>query len=214
MNLSEATFIVPTTTPKADNKARFFNLELELPFAEHPTVGKCRALSEAGIIEPKYGKVVRECGVVTLEVTDTEPTIIRFKLLYAKSRDFSGQDIATVTEALDASNVIDAAVYDFGPICLTILLGSAEAVLQLATQDALLIEVLKHLQVSGFHVIGRHSHHKYEVRTFVPLVGVKEDPVCGSGSGATAASLRDSQNITGITGEPGYCIKQSWKHHY
>jgi len=139
------------------------------------------------------------CGVVTLEVTDTEPTIIRFKLLYAKSRDFSGQDIATVTEALDASNVIDAAVYDFGPICLTILLGSAEDVLQLATQDARLIEVLKHLQVSGFHVIGRHSHHKYEVRTFVPLVGVREDPVCGSGSGATAASLRDSQNITGIT---------------
>lgn len=200
-NLSEATFIEPTTKPEADYKVRIFSMEHELPFAGHPTIGTCHALLEAGIIKPKNGKVVQECGagLVSLEVTDTTPPIFRFKLPYAKRRDLTRQEIAKVTEVLGVSDAIDAAVYNVGPVWLTILLDSAETVLQLDPQEVRLIEVSKDLQVSGIQVIGRYSDHKYETRTFAPLIGVKEDPVCGSGSGATAAFLRDSQKITGTT---------------
>lgn len=200
-NLSEATFVEPATTTEADYKVRIFNLAQELPFAGHPTIGTCHALLEAGVIKPKNGKVVQECeaGLVSLEVSDAVPPIIKFKLPRAIRRDLTKEEIAKVCLALGVSSAIDGAVYDVGPIWLTILLDSAATVLQLDPKDSALIDVSKDLLVSGFQVIGPYGDHKYETRTFAPNVGVREDPVCGSGSGATAAFLRDSQNITGTS---------------
>lgn len=200
-NLSEATFVEPATRADADYKVRIFSLQNELPFAGHPTIGTCFALLEAGIIKPRNGKIVQECGagLVELDISDTVPPTIRFKLPLAKRRELSQEDIAKVAQSLGVSKALDAAVYDVGPIWLTILLDSAETVLGLEPNFAEASKVSEELGVSGFQVIGKYDGQRYETRTFAPRFGLQEDPVCGSGSGATAAFLRDSQNVTGVS---------------
>ena len=47
-NLSETTFILPTTSEEADYRVRIFTPGSELPFAGHPTLGTCHAWLEAG----------------------------------------------------------------------------------------------------------------------------------------------------------------------
>lgn len=200
-NLSEATFVLPPTKPGADYRVRIFTLKDELPFAGHPTIGTCFALLEAGLIKPKNGKIIQECaaGLVELDITETSPPSIRFKLPYEHRRELSKTDIAKVAGALGVDSVIDAAVYDVGPIWLTVLLETAQDVLQLKPDMGHVSKVSEELDVSGFQVIGKYEDRKYETRTFNPREGVDEDPVCGSGSGATAAFLRDSQGVTGVS---------------
>jgi PhzF family phenazine biosynthesis protein len=60
-NLSEATFVLPPTTPDADYRVRIFCPGRELPFAGHPTLGTCHAWLAAGGA-PRDGRVVQECG--------------------------------------------------------------------------------------------------------------------------------------------------------
>lgn len=200
-NLSEATFVEKPTTADADYKVRIYSLEKELPFAGHPTIGTCFALLEAGLIKPENGKVVQECGagLVELEVSDDPTPTVRFKLPYAKRKELSSEEIALVALSLGVTKALGAAIYDVGPIWLTTLLDSAETVRKLTPNMAAVAQVSETLGVSGLQVIGRYENNKYETRTFAPYHGVDEDPVCGSGSGATAAFLRDLLNVSGIS---------------
>lgn len=201
-NLSEATFVEKPTDDKADYKVRIFSLENELPFAGHPTIGTCHALLEAGLIKPTNGKIIQQCnaGLVELQVDgDSNPTI-SFKLPYVKRRELTQEQIDKVTGAMNApSKAINAAVYDVGPVWLTVQLDSAETVLGLKPSMETIIKVSNELNVTGFQVIGKYANgtNNYETRTFCPAIGVHEDPVCGSGSGATGAFLRDSDQVKG-----------------
>ncbi|MGI8722438.1 MAG: PhzF family phenazine biosynthesis protein, partial [Geodermatophilaceae bacterium] len=47
-NLSETTFVLPPTEPRADYRVRIFTPVAELPFAGHPTLGTCHAWLAAG----------------------------------------------------------------------------------------------------------------------------------------------------------------------
>ena len=67
-NLSETTFIVPTTRPDADYQVRIFTAATELPFAGHPTLGTCHAWLEAGGVPLDPGAIVQECGVGLVRV--------------------------------------------------------------------------------------------------------------------------------------------------
>lgn len=200
-NLSEATFVQKPTSEAADYKVRIFNLRNELPFAGHPTIGTCHALLEAGLIKPTDGKVVQECevGLVELHVSDTVPQVITFQLPQVIRRDLTANQISDVAKALGADKVVNAAAYNVGPVWLTVQLANAETLLQLEPDMEVLKKLSSELKVLGFQVFGKHSEgSQYETRTFAPIIGVNEDPVCGSGSGATGALLRDAENQTGV----------------
>ncbi|EGH17480.1 PhzF family phenazine biosynthesis protein [Pseudomonas savastanoi pv. glycinea str. race 4] len=47
-NLSETTFLLKPTDPRADYRVRIFTTLEELPFAGHPTLGSCHAWLESG----------------------------------------------------------------------------------------------------------------------------------------------------------------------
>ncbi|CUM65847.1 uncharacterized protein PRCAT00003496001 [Priceomyces carsonii] len=199
-NLSEATFIQKPVSEEADYKVRIFSLRKELPFAGHPTIGTCHALLEAGLAEPKNNHVIQECevGLVKLELSSAEDREINFQLPYAARRDLSSSEILKVTNALGVDTAINAAVYDVGPVWLTIQLDCAKTVLELKPDIFALKKISLELNVTGFQVLGKYVEgESYETRTFAPAIGVVEDPVCGSGSGATAAFLRDSENRLG-----------------
>ncbi|PRY57873.1 PhzF family phenazine biosynthesis protein [Glycomyces artemisiae] len=65
---SETVFVLPATDPGADYLARIFTPAEELPFAGHPTIGAAVAVTAAGRVAPKDGRVVQECGAGLMTV--------------------------------------------------------------------------------------------------------------------------------------------------
>lgn len=200
-NLSEATFVEKPTHPDADYKVRIFALNEELPFAGHPTIGTCHALIEAGLIKPKNGRIVQECeaGLVQLTISDTNPVQIAFQLPYVRRIEVLLKLLPAVAEALDISKVLGMVVYDVGPVWCVVELKSAAELLALKPNGAALVALAKQLGAGGFQLYGPHPEkNTYETRTFfADGTGMFEDPVCGSGSGATGAYLRDAQGFSG-----------------
>jgi len=65
-NLSETTFVLKPTIAGPAYRLRIFTPAHELPFAGHPTIGSCHAIIEGGIVTPKDGRLVQECGAGNL----------------------------------------------------------------------------------------------------------------------------------------------------
>ncbi len=55
MNLSETTFVLPSTDAAAHARVRIFTPQLELPFAGHPVVGTSYVLVTEGLIPHREG---------------------------------------------------------------------------------------------------------------------------------------------------------------
>ena len=177
-NLSETTFLLPPGSPDADYRVRIFTPGGELPFAGHPTLGSCHAWLAAGGQARQPGIVVQECGVGLVRVRrDGE----RLAFAAPPLRRSGPADAATRAQVLAALRLPDAALLrlqwtDNGPGWLAAQLADAASVLALRP-DFVAMAGLK-LGVVGAHPPG--SECAFEVRAFVPSLGVPEDPVTGS----------------------------------
>lgn len=69
-NFSETCFLLPPRDPDADYRVRIFTPEVELPFAGHPTIGTAHAWLEAGGQPRVAGRVVQECGIGIVPLSD------------------------------------------------------------------------------------------------------------------------------------------------
>lgn len=207
-NLSETTFVVPTTVDGADYHVRIFTPGAELPFAGHPTIGTAHALLEAKMIEAKNGALVQQCGVglVKLHVAhaDDGARWISFDLPEPKFTVLDQGQVKELESILDTSldERTSPYVVDVGPRWIVAQLPSAQAVLdnkpdlqRMKRQDI----QGKHTGVVIFGKYGPDAQAKIEVRAFAPAHGINEDPVCGSGNGSVAAYIRH----TGQTAEFG-----------
>ena len=186
-NLSETTFVCKPTKASADYRLRIFTPRMELPFAGHPTLGSAWALLENGLRPKKPGCLVQECGkgLITLQLEDTR---IFFELPEPIFIDAEKQKIAAA-EALGIreDGILLASIVDVGAVWLALQLRSAEKVLELKPNMAMLSGMAGQTGITAF---GFHPDGKVEVRSFAPAAGVPEDPVCGSGNGAVAALIR------------------------
>lgn len=208
-NLSETTFVLPPDDPGADYRLRIFTPHRELPFAGHPTLGSAAAWLDAGGAPKHEDRIVQECGAglvdicrsprrggptQTIDVTNqTDPTVEPSETLAfaAPDRLRSGplddvyvDQIATAL-GVDRSEILDHQWADNGPGWAAVRLASAEQVLAL-NPDFSAIPDAK-LGVLGAHPDG--ADHEYEIRAFVPGVGVAEDPVTGSLNASVAQWL-------------------------
>src|SRR5215472_1438198 len=61
-NLSETTFVLSPSSPKADYRLRIFTPRQELPFAGHPTIGSAHAVLESGLATARKGRLCQECS--------------------------------------------------------------------------------------------------------------------------------------------------------
>jgi trans-2,3-dihydro-3-hydroxyanthranilate isomerase len=70
MNLSETTFVLPSTDATAQARVRIFTPQLELPFAGHPVVGTSYVLVTEGLIPRRQGsfEIGLELGIGVLPV--------------------------------------------------------------------------------------------------------------------------------------------------
>jgi len=189
-NLSETTFLLPPTDPRADYRVRIFTPGGELPFAGHPTLGSCHAWLAAGGAPRESSVVVQECGVGLVRVR-RDGSRLAFAappLRRSGPVDASTRDQVLTTLKLPAAKLRDLQWIDNGPGWIGALLASADEVLALRP-DFVAMGDLK-LGVAGRFPAG--SDCLIEVRAFVPTLGVKEDPVTGSLNAGFALWLIDA----------------------
>lgn len=192
-NLSETTFVLPPTTPGADYRLRIFTPGGELPFAGHPTLGSAYAWLKGGGVPATPGRVIQECGLglVPLRISDDgAPAFAAPPPVRSGDVDDDTLDHAVAALGLGRHDVVDAQWVDNGPGWLGLVLRDAAAVLNVRLEPA----VAGDLRIG---VIGEFPEAQrpwegclYEVRAFVPSLGVPEDPVTGSLNASLAQWFR------------------------
>jgi len=203
-NLSETTFVLPSTHPSADYRVRIFTPRAELPFAGHPTLGTAHALLEAGDITPRSGRLVQECAAGLVELTVTEESAgnqqIAFDLPAASCTPLPANQAVELAAILGTSgpNMSSPKRVCVGPTWTIMQLSSAAEVLALRPDMEKLAAFDLRTQATGVVVFGAYDRDgaaAIEVRAFAPSQGVNEDPVCGSGNGAVAVFIQDAGQV-------------------
>jgi PhzF family phenazine biosynthesis protein len=197
-NLSETVFLcAPSEKGAADYKARIFTPGREIPFAGHPTIAAAFAhvssRPDGGAV---FGGTVRqECGagIIPIAVSDgplftlsatAEPTVTT-PMSRSQLAEMLGGSPADVGEE-------PAEVCSIGLPWLIARVRSLAA-LQAAVPDLNLIDTIcrehRAIGLTVYCVEAVLDGCSLHVRTFAPGVGIREDPVCGSGNGAIAVHL-------------------------
>ena len=181
-NLSETTFLLPPDDAGADYRVRIFTPGGELPFAGHPTLGSCHAWLSAGGVPRDADVVVQQCGVGLVRVRrDRHGESERLAFAAPALRRTGPVDAGLRAQAvaslgLDGAELLHLQWIDNGPGWMAGMLKDAAAVLALRPDFAAMRGL--NLGVVGAYPAG--SEHQFEVRAFVPDLGVPEDPVTGS----------------------------------
>ena len=177
-NLSETTFLLPPDDPAADYRVRIFTPGGELPFAGHPTLGSCHAWLAAGGVPQTPGVVVQECGVGLVRVRQRDGRLAFAAPPLRRSGPLDEALLQQISSALGVprADLLQHQWVDNGPGWCAVMLRSGAQVLQVQPDWAAL-GTLK-LGLVGAQAAG--SDTQFEVRAFVPGLGVREDPVTGS----------------------------------
>jgi len=191
-NLSETAFVLPADDPAADYQVRIFTPATELPFAGHPTLGTCHAWLESGHEPRRDDQIVQQCGAGLVTIRRSEgllgfaaPPMLRSGPV---DEPLIGQIAAQL--GIARADIVDAQWADNGPGWIAILLGSAEAVLDVRPGDGNL-----DLGLAGPYP--PRSECAFEVRAFFPVDGrAFEDPVTGSFNASLAQWLLSTGRAT------------------
>ncbi len=178
-NLSETTFLLSPTDPAADYRVRIFTPGGELPFAGHPTLGSAHAWLASGGDPRKPGELVQQCAIGLVRLK-REGARLAFAAPPLR-RSGPVEEPALLAQVarslrLAEAELLDVVWVDNGPGWMAARLKDAAAVLALRP-DFVAMQGLK-LGVVGACADGATEH--FEVRAFVPDLGVPEDPVTGS----------------------------------
>ena len=189
-NLSETTFVLPSSSPAADYLLRIFTPRMELPFAGHPTIGSAHAVLEAGIVKPKAGRLRQECSVGILDLLVDGDTIW-LDSPAATETPLIDSDFKVLEASLRAKTQGTPRIINVGPRWLVAELANADTVAALVPDMQIMTELSNRLSIGGVTVYGAASDGKsaIHVRSFAPAHGIVEDPVCGSGNISVAAYL-------------------------
>ena len=207
-NLSETTFLLPATRPGADYRLRIFTPGGELPFAGHPTLGSAHAWLEAGGIPAEAGVLVQECGIGLVRIRRSEEQLAFAAPPLRRQGPLEPAWLDRLIAALGLTPdvVLGHQWVDNGPGWCALLLDSARRVRSLEPDFAALGNAV--LGVVGPWPEGAGAD--YEVRAFVPSLGVPEDPVTGSLNAGLAQWLIGAGIAPGtyqVT--QGYCLGRS-----
>lgn len=194
-NLSECTFVLSPTSPAADYRVRIFSLDVELPFAGHPTLGTARAWLDAGGAPAAPGTVVQECGAGLVPVRVDGDVLAFAAPPLRRSGPVEPGLLADAIAVLgvDPADVVAAEWLDNGPGWIGLLLDSADTVLAVRPDPARAPVDPERgrwdLGVIGAAPAG--SPEAFELRAFFSdrAGALVEDPVTGSLNAAAAQWL-------------------------
>jgi trans-2,3-dihydro-3-hydroxyanthranilate isomerase len=212
MNLSETTFVYPSSKDGADFDVRIFTPSCEIPFAGHPTLGTAYVLRENGFVS-----------------NDKNPIRLNFKagiipVWVEKEKDFMQHPPAKTLHELNPSEKIARAlglslnqlddtlpvrVVSTGFPALLVPVKSLKSMREIALDLQILKEVLAPLDIGMIYPFCHETvraENTVHSRAFAPDLGIPEDPATGSVAGAMGAywaSLENNPHISMLI-EQGY----------
>lgn len=205
-NLSETTFVLPPSSAGADYRLRIFTPKQELPFAGHPTIGSAHAVLESSMATPRDGRLRQEClaGIIELEIENTtRGAKIFFRVPRATISVLEQTRARRLLAALGiaAASAPSPLRVDVGVAWLVADVGEAETLAGITPDWTEVRKISAETHAAGVTVFGRaqETSTRLHVRSFAPILGVDEDPVCGSGNASIAAYLAH----TGLVREIG-----------
>jgi PhzF family phenazine biosynthesis protein len=183
-NLSETTFLLPPTADGADYRVRIFTPSEELPFAGHPTLGSCKAWLLGGGAPRDSDFIVQECGVGLVRLRRDGTRLAFAAPPLRRSGPLDDALLAKIVRVLGLTqaDIINHQWVDNGPGFCAVMLKSAAQVLALNPDFAAMGDLK--LGVIGPYEPG--GDVAFEVRCFIPVSGINEDPVTGSLNGGLA----------------------------
>jgi PhzF family phenazine biosynthesis protein len=192
-NLSETTFVLPSA--RASYRLRIFTPRAELTFAGHPTIGSAHAVREAGMV-PSDAPLVQECAAGLIPLAVGSDGAIAARVPPARLTPFS--DAPALSELLGAA-VTDPRIVDMGPRWIVAEVASASVLRGLTPDLAAMSELDRRTDTTGVTVYAIDGQG-VELRSFAPLHGIAEDPVCGSGNASVGAYLHATGGLVRFPG--------------
>ncbi|MFW5934608.1 MAG: PhzF family phenazine biosynthesis protein [Halolamina sp.] len=197
LSVSETAFLLPSD--EADRKVRYFTPTQEVDLCGHATVASHGALYDDGAIDAGSHTLETEVGVLDIQVTDTgavwmtqnAPQVFEVDLAYADAADALGIDEAAFA---DVGADLPPAYASTGLPFLILPVNFLEHLSGMdPDMDAVAALADAHdcagVYVFTFDAVGRSRDSTLHGRAFVPGLGVDEDPVTGTASGACGAYL-------------------------
>ena len=204
-NMSETTFVLPTTKAEASYRVRIFTPASELPFAGHPSVGTAHAVLEAGLVKATDGRLVQECAAGLLPITVNGTGENRCISVRAPRGKIVPHD-ANIQTLLDAAikgmalGNLTPTLLDNGPLWWCIELTDEASVRELKPLLADIAALTLASKAVGLSVFARSNSTDYQlvVRAFCPADSIPEDPVTGSANAAIAALMYERKTIDAV----------------
>ena len=202
--LSETTFVQSATEPGADYRNRIWTVELELPFAGHPSLGTAVAVARANGIGP--GETVRYvqqtgAGLQPVEVTLNAVSGERAYAAMLQEPAVFGAEVeraeALATLGLtvdDGDPALPPQVVSTGTPQLIVPLRDRDAVARAVPDYALVGELLRAhgavtLYAAACEPRGTGAQSSAHARSFAFSAEIGEDPATGSAAGPLCAYL-------------------------
>jgi PhzF family phenazine biosynthesis protein len=188
-NLSETTFV--QSSKLGDYKLRIFTPKSELKFAGHPTVGTAFALIKSGKLGLKKKEFIQDCkaGLLTIRY-ENDVVYAKVPAIIALEKRIDSYEIV---EAIGCPITCEPIALDAGPIWLTFSVANKNTLNQINIDVEKTCTLSKLAGISGLNIYCIDDNKEVHLRTFAPILGIHEDPVCGSGHAAVAAHLKISE---------------------
>ena len=219
LNLSESTFVLPSSDPANDYHVRIFTPAAELPMAGHPTVGTAFVLARENLVESEQIRFEEGVGVIPVQITVdtygapqgarmTQP-LPRFGPVF-EDRAAVAELLSLSPESLLADYPIE--VVSCGVPFLFVPLRDLEAIRSLRLRVDIWEQLLKHYAASDIFVFTLETEREGSTvhsRMFAPRLGIAEDPATGAASGPLGSylvhhGLVQAEMTTRIIGEQGF----------
>ncbi len=208
MNLSETTFVLPPTDPRANYRNRIFTPGGELPFAGHPSLGTAFVAAIEGIVPLREGAstIHQEVGIGVLPLELHARRGLIDRVVMTQGTPKVGRPIAAVEPIAKALGLRSAditatklrpAIASTGVPSLQVPVRSLDLVRDLEPDPRLLGKALRKVhRDAGAYVFSFEAEHAdLHARGFFPNYGISEDPATGSAAGACGAYLGANKRL-------------------
>ena len=214
MNLSETSFVYPSTKNEADFDVRIFTPTREIPFAGHPTLGSAYVLRKYGAAKENPLRLNFKAGVIPVSTEGDRsfmqhpPAQILHELIPSK---IIAEALGIPLSSLDGNLPIKVVTTGFPALFVPV--NSLSVINKIAINTQTLNEVLDPLKIDMIYPFCRETlnpNNTVHSRAFAPSLGILEDPATGSVAGAMGAywaSLSNEVDISMVI-EQGYAMQR------
>ncbi len=214
MNLSETTFVYPSTKKEADFDVRIFTPTREIPFAGHPTLGTAYVLRKYGATTVNPLRLNFKAGIISVS-TDVDKSFMRHPPAQTLHELSLTQKIANALgiPLIGLDENLPLKVVSTGFPALFVPIKSLSIINEIDVNTQILDEVLGPLGIDMIYPFCRETlnpKNTVHARAFAPGLGIPEDPATGSVAGAMGAywaSLTDEEEISMVI-EQGYAMQR------